>query len=271
LLLAKPSSSKPRVSAAYDRAFYEEQMNRSRQSAEVVVPCIVKAIRPTSMVDIGCGVGFWPLTFAREGVAVAHGVDGPWVQKTDLQLPADSFFEVDFERLEPPFRAGLPRERYDLVTSFEFVEHIDERFAEPIVDLFCGLSDVVVLGAAIPHQGGLNHVNERWPDYWAEKFERRGYETCDFIRPQIWCADVEPWYAQNPIAYFKGGAPPHVKSLAAEAWSRLASRPLPLVHPGQWELKVLNSVPRREPLMQRLRPTRIARRLKREIESRFTA
>jgi SAM-dependent methyltransferase len=259
------------VPAVYDQAFYEEQMNRSRQSAEVVAPHIVEAIRPTSMVDIGCGVGFWPLMFAREGVEVAHGIDGPWVRQGDLQLEHESFFEFDFGRAYRPFQPGLPRQRYDLVTSFEFVEHIDEKFAEPLVDLFCRLADVVVLGAAIPHQGGLNHVNERWPDYWAEKFVRRGYEVCDFIRPQVWCADVEPWYAQNPIAYFKGGAPPHVKALSEKAWSQLAGRAVPLVHPGQWELKCLNSVPRRVPLMRRLTPARIARRVMREIHSRFTA
>jgi SAM-dependent methyltransferase len=245
-------------------------MDRSAESADVVVPLIVEALHPASVVDIGCGVGFWPLAFRNGGVEVAHGVDGPWVKKSDLRLPENSFFEFDFERAEPPFAPSLPRDKYDLVTSFEFVEHVDERFAEPLVDLFCGLADVVILGAAIPNQGGLNHVNERWPDYWAAKFERRGYEVCDFIRPQVWCADVEPWYAQNPIAYFKGGAPREVKELAEQAWSEIAGRALPLVHPGQWTLQNLNTVPRREPLLRRLTPTRIARRLEREL-SRFTA
>jgi SAM-dependent methyltransferase len=257
------------VPAVYDPGFYAGQMDRSRQSAEIIVPLIVEATNPRSMVDVGCGVGFWPRTFFEQGVEVAHGVDGPWVEPGNLQLPQDSFFTFDFERAEPPFRLPLPRDRYDLVTTFEFVEHVDERYAEPLVDLFCSLADVVIVGGAIPHQGGLRHVNERWPDYWAEKFERRGYEVCDFIRPQVWAADVEPWYAQNTIAYFKGGAPDSVKAIAGTAWSKVSGQALPLVHPELWLSKSLNSVARPQPLTQRLSPLRLARGLKRRMSGLF--
>jgi hypothetical protein len=251
----------------YDTSFYGAQMERSRESANIVVPYIVDALAPKSMVDIGCGVGYWPLAFQAQGVKIAHGVDGPWVRSGGLQLPEGSFFEYDFQRAKPPFRPALPRDRYDLVTSFEFVEHVEEEFAEPLVDLFCGLSDVIVVGAAIPNQGGLHHVNEQWPRYWVEKFERRGFEACDFIRPQVWGEDIDPWYAQNPIAYFKGGVPSQIKDAAQSAWSEAASLILPLVHPGQWTLQNMNSVPRGEPWRQRLTPRRVARRLGRAVGS----
>ena len=48
------------------------------------------------------------------------------------------------------------------------------------------LSDVVLFSAAIPHQGGENHFNEQWPDYWSQKFERRGYSVLDCLRHLIW-------------------------------------------------------------------------------------
>lgn len=249
------------LSVLYDQEFYAGQVGRSRESAAVIVPLIQQAVGARSMVDVGCGVGSWPLAFLKHGCGVAHGIDGPWVTESDL--PAGSFFQFDFEKAATPFAPPLPRHRYDLVTSFEFVEHVDEALSEPLIDLFCRLSDIVIVGGAIPHQGGQHHVNERWPGYWAEKFRHRGYEPCDFIRPQVWNANVEPWYAQNPVAYFKGSAPAELKDAAARAWAT----PLALVHPEMWERLVMANPPRPARLRDRIAalPRRVAGKVKRTL------
>lgn len=229
------------MKAAYSAHFYEVQRDRSRTSAERIIPIIIDAVAPVSMIDIGCGVGYWPTVFQQHGVAVAHGIDGPWARQGGLVLAADAFVEFDFEKAAVPYRPALPQPRYDLVTSFEFAEHIDPKYADALVDLFCDLSDVVVCGAAIPYQGGAHHVNERWPDYWADKFRARGYEPCDFIRPQVWNSpEVEPWYAQNSIAYFKGGVPDRVRAAAEKAWGGFAGRTVALAHPDLWTAKSIN-------------------------------
>jgi hypothetical protein len=44
---------------------------------------------------------------------------------------------------------------------------------------------VIVFSAAIPYQGGTNHTNEQWPEYWARHFSAKGYVPVDCVRRQI--------------------------------------------------------------------------------------
>ncbi len=222
----------------YTQDFFAGQRSGSRRSAEAIVPYIVDVMRPRSVIDIGCGVGHWPATFKQSGTWTAHGVDGPWVRQSGLELDAGSFVEFDFSEAEIPFGLETPFPKYDLLTSFEFAEHIPEDKAEGLVELLCSLSNAIVFGAAVPGQGGVNHVNEQWPDYWTEKFARRGYVPCDFVRPAIWgLPDVEPWYAQNSIGYFRGTIPWAVRMAAESAWKAFAKSANGLAHPGVWDMR----------------------------------
>ena len=55
-------------------------------------------------------------------------------------------------------------------------------------------ASIVVFSAAIPFQGGANHVNEQWQDYWAARFEELGYVSLDPIRPRVWSDDRVEWW-----------------------------------------------------------------------------
>ena len=48
-------------STPYDAAFYQHQQDGSLQSAREIVPHIIQLAAPASVVDVGCGVGAWPL------------------------------------------------------------------------------------------------------------------------------------------------------------------------------------------------------------------
>ena len=55
----------------------------------------------------------------------------------------------------------------------------------------------VLFSAAVPHQGGWNHLNEQWPQYWAEIFARRRFFPVDCLRERFWNRpNVRWWYAQ---------------------------------------------------------------------------
>jgi hypothetical protein len=59
-----------------------------------------------------------------------------------------------------------------------------------------------LFSAAIPGQGGTEHINEQPPRYWERQFERHGFHPVDAIRPIIWRdRRVEPWYRQNIFLY----------------------------------------------------------------------
>ncbi len=55
-----------------------------------------------------------------------------------------------------------------------------------------------MFSAAIPNQGGFQHINEQWPSYWAEKFEAQGFVFADGLRWHLMpFAEISWWYRQN--------------------------------------------------------------------------
>ena len=56
--------------------------------------------------------------------------------------------------------------KFDLVLSLEVAEHLPSECAEAFVESLVNLGPVILFSAAIPYQGGENHVNEQWPEYW---------------------------------------------------------------------------------------------------------
>jgi SAM-dependent methyltransferase len=215
------------MSVPYDLDFYKKQGQAAAvQSAEILVPLLIRLVEPSSVVDVGCGVGVWAAAFHRHGVTDCIGIDGPWVPRSELLIPAAQFLERDLVQ-------GLimPR-KFDLLLSLEVAEHLAPSAAADFVAGLVGLGPVVAFSAAIPHQGGVHHVNEQWPAYWAQHFAVHGYTAVDCIRPQVLLhPQLTECYGQNLILYVA----PRVRAKFMENWIQsLASAPaypLPLVHP----------------------------------------
>lgn len=54
-----------------------------------------------------------------------------------------------------------------------------------IVTALTDAAPVILFSAAVPGQGGNNHINEQWPEYWCQLFKALGYDVLDPIRPRI--------------------------------------------------------------------------------------
>ena len=215
----------------YDERFFEELREGARRSARVIVPLLVDRLRPRSVVDVGCGLGTWLAVFRENGIADVVGIDGDYVDRARLEIPSENFLPHDLTEV-----LRLER-RFDLAISLEVAEHLPARSAATFVDSLTFLSPFVVFSAAIPFQGGTNHVNEQWPDYWAELFEARGFAPVDCIRREVWSNDdVEWWYAQNILLFVEEtrlGAPPG----GGMPFPRTPRTQLALVHPRQYLLQ----------------------------------
>jgi hypothetical protein len=165
-----------------------------------IVPMVLDLLpHVKNVIDFGCGGGGWLSTFAEHGLEI-QGVDGPWLEKADLLIPRD---KVIIHDLTQPI--NLDR-KFDLAMTLEVAEHIADSSADGLVASLVSLSPIVLFSAAVPHQGGTNHINEQWPEYWAEKFAKHGYKPIDCIRNQIWQnEDVAYWYAQNILLFVHEG------------------------------------------------------------------
>ena len=180
--------------------YIHTKLIHNEQSPGEMVPLLMELFNPKSVVDLGCGTGTFLKEFKTNGVATVLGYDGPWVNKTLLRENLlDS--EVVICDLEDSLTVGA---KFDLAVCLEVAEHLSPTSADRLVSDLVQMSDVIVFSAAIPGQGGQNHVNEQWLGYWQEKFENKGYVIDDVLRPIFWENDkIEYWYRQNIVVIRK--------------------------------------------------------------------
>ena len=167
-------------------------------SPNEIVPYVIDLLKPKSVVDFGCGIGTFLAAFKNNGVDDILGLDGVWVdmQLLEKYIPRQHFQTWDLEK------AIILNRKYDLVISLEVAEHLSEEAADTFVDSLSNAGDVILFSAAIPNQGGQNHINEQWLDYWEEKFALRGLTLYDTLRPIFWDnPKIFWWYKQNMVIF----------------------------------------------------------------------
>ena len=109
-----------------------------------------------------------------------------------MTIPLINFKAHD---LRTPFTLNR---KFDLAICLETAEHLPESSSDVLVSNLVSHADRILFSAAVPGQGGQNHINEQWPEYWEAKFAVHGFYFQDTIRPLIWTnPKVEWWYRQN--------------------------------------------------------------------------
>ncbi|MCE9602886.1 MAG: hypothetical protein K8S21_11835 [Gemmatimonadetes bacterium] len=214
---------------AYDGDFYADHAESSPRSAAAVLPLVYRIFRPERVIDIGCGQGSWLAAAEQLGSTVLTGLDGPWVDRAQLRSARIDFRPTDLAG------AITIEQRHDLCISVEVAEHLPAASADGFVDALCGAADVVLFSAAVPLQGGTEHVNEERASRWAARFGARGYECFDLVRGAVWDDErVAWWYRQNAFVYVARSSP----RFAAFAAAPLPPPPRDVVHPAAFEEKV---------------------------------
>lgn len=209
--------------AAYDASFYADLQEGARRSARHVLPLVFERIKPASVVDFGCGSGGW-LAEAEALGADGFGLDGPWVPQDALEIAAERFQVAD---LTQPVKLGRS---FDLALCLEVAEHLPAEAGAILIQTLTRHAPAVLFSAAIPGQGGTDHVNEAWPEVWHGHFAEAGFDCHDIIRSAIWTdARIEPWYRQNLLLFIRRDP-----GRAAE------DQPAPqrLVHPEIWSARI---------------------------------
>lgn len=214
----------------YTSEFYHELDDTAGPSASVVIPLILDVMPVTSVIDIGCGNGGWLSKFKSNGIDKIKGVDGNWIDESQLQIPLENFVRTD---LSQPLNIDG---KFDLSMSLEVAEHLPEESAQGFVETLTSLAPVVLFSAAIPGQGGLNHINEQWPAYWADLFATQGYQPVDFLRWSVWNnPDVTWWYKQNLLMFASQEALAASPALAQKV-NASSSQPYAIVHPDRFQM-----------------------------------
>ncbi len=105
---------------------------------------------------MGCGVGTWLSVMMEKGIKDVMGLDGEWVEASMLVIPTEAFVKTDLNK------SIRVRRRFDLAISLEVAEHLSAERAKGFVHDVTRLADFILFSAAVPFQGGRNHINEQW-------------------------------------------------------------------------------------------------------------
>lgn len=182
--------------AVYTSEFFAGQADGSARSAAVVVPLVLSFLPVRSVIDVGCGVGTWAAAFADNNVPDVWGVDGDYVDRSQLRISPDRFWACD---LTEPLHFDRT---FDLAVCLEVAEHLPESRATGLVADLTSMAPCVLFSAAIPGPTGTNHINSQYLPYWVELFERRGFDAIDPVRPRIWGNESVEWFYQQDMVMF---------------------------------------------------------------------
>lgn len=216
------------IGASY-KALFASHNEQFRKSAAQILPVLFDSLPSESVLDVGCGQGAWLLESKQLGINKLYGLDGPWVDNSELQRNGISFAVAD---LSKPL--NIPA-RVDLTICMEVAEHLPVERANGLVQDLTKSADTVLFSAAIPGQGGTGHLNERWPSYWATIFQENGFNCFDILRPRFWRNEqVGWWYRQNMMLYATGEK---AEMLSRQHAPVSDTAMLDIVHPDHYEKK----------------------------------
>ncbi len=180
--------------------YVHDEIVHNSGAASQVLPILFELYRPNSIIDVGCGLGNWIEVAKKLGVNDIIGVDGDYVNRSLLKISENEFVE---KNLLESFDLGR---KFDAAICLEVAEHLPESSADILIESLTRHADVIMFSAAIPGQGGQNHINEQWPTYWQKIFANYGFVMLDFFRPKIWNnPNIERWYRQNMFLVVKEG------------------------------------------------------------------
>jgi len=181
--------------STYKESYFNRRKNLSYSSAQKILELVRDFYSFSSAVDFGCGTGTWLKACMELGCRTIQGFDG-FADPSSLCIPSECFSQKFLgENIDS-------KKSYDLAICLEAAEHVDEKFSNLIVENLTKASKVILFSAALPGQGGTNHVNEQPPEFWQKKFMQFNYTQLDIIRPIIWDEPaVAWWYKQNIFLY----------------------------------------------------------------------
>jgi SAM-dependent methyltransferase len=132
-----------------------------------IADAIVRQLRPASVLDAGCAMGFLVEALRRGGVE-AWGVDVSEYAISQVHESVRDYCRV--ASLTEP----LPR-RYDLITCIEVVEHIAPSDTDKVIANLTQATDRLLLSTSPLDYGEPTHVNVQPPEAWSAALAREGF------------------------------------------------------------------------------------------------
>jgi SAM-dependent methyltransferase len=132
-----------------------------------VLSILLEDINPQSILDVGCGTGRASAFFLKQNIDVT-GIEN---SKIAFELSEVNNY---IKRHNLNKVIDLKR-KFDLVWCFEVIEHIHPKYESNFLKTLTNHSNLILISAAQPGQGGFGHFNEQPPEYWINRIFEFGY------------------------------------------------------------------------------------------------
>jgi cyclopropane fatty-acyl-phospholipid synthase-like methyltransferase len=197
--MSNDAAAPPDLSPSYDEFYYRHYDGGSYERSGhwpaffgSLADEIVARLAPERTLDAGCAIGMLVEALADRGVD-AHGID---VSEFAIsQVPESLADRVRVGSLAEPLDG-----HYDLITSIEVIEHIEEPDLSTALDNLCNATDRLLISSTPYHYDDPTHVSIRQPEEWSREFARRGFVRdvsfdAGFISPWavLYTRATKPW------------------------------------------------------------------------------
>lgn len=143
-----------------------------------LAPLLVAQFTPTSVLDIGCGAGYWLRALESHGVADVCGVEDASLASAAGAGPVRGVTAGDLAAFDPP-------RVFDLCLCLGVVQRMSAHTAATIVAACTKASDTVVFAVPAAALAVPGFINERPSRVWHALFLQHGFAAHDELRPIV--------------------------------------------------------------------------------------
>lgn len=183
----------------YKNEFYcDGGFSKTEETARTMTSYLYDQFRPTSVLDLGCGMGNYLKYFAERGCR-AVGVEG---SSAGVSRVPESVIAFQHDLRKP---LGT-NQKFDLVMSVEVAEHIPKKYSRNLVSSVCRHArDVIVFTAAPPGTPGQDHINCQDQSFWDDLFANNGFffdrERTKALRQHAIETSAAQWFQEWAFVY----------------------------------------------------------------------
>lgn len=170
------------------------------------LPTFFKQKEIHSVLDCGCGTGFYVKQLQKEGMKEAYGCDG----NPNTGTAEDPYlFVADLSKPHFLQHTKQAEKQFDCVMSLEVAEHLPKEHEDTFLDNLIGAvkeDGRILLSWAKKGQGGLGHVNEQDEEYVLQKMADKGW-FCQEEETEQLRLNTSPntyWFRETLYVFRKG-------------------------------------------------------------------
>lgn len=162
------------------------------------IQALMEKYRPSSVLDVGCGNGAYPLLYKFFGAQDVLGLDG--IEPEATVLSAQEYRKVD---LQQRFDAGR---KFDLVVCLEVIEHVDPSSTATVLDTIeRHAAGMILFSMAEPGQPGNGHINCRSISEVLDLWAARGWQPQLHDTLAVRALSTMSWFRRNIVVLRQTG------------------------------------------------------------------